>query len=205
MFQNFSQPATPTLRRADAASTQSPARSRLAVCPPAARRPHKMTKPHPPTPAHTHTHTHGANWRQQLGYWIDSAWPSLLGATRQADSSKLVLGAAPLARVRADFATSLIDIDTLPASDAQQRIARAPSLHELWHVRAQVFDLVSRHHDQAEAERRLARLNRHFPTRTPAAWLASGRFRPPLRTRSEARAPALTAPARHCTSRYGGV
>ena len=173
MFQTFSQPATPSVRRADAASTQSPARSRLAVCPPAARRPLKKAKPEPHT--HTPTHTHGANWRQQLGHWIDSAWPSLLGTTRQADSSKLVLGAAPLARVRADFATSLIDIDTLPASHAQLRIARAPSLHELWHVRAEVFDLVSRHHDQAEAERRLARLNRHFPTRTPPG---RGRRRP---------------------------
>ena len=164
MFQTFSQPATPSVRRAGAASTQSPARSRLAVCPPAARRQRKKTNLRPPT----HTPTRSAHWRQQLGHWIDSAWPSLLGATRQADSSKLVLGAAPLARVRADFATSLIDIDTLPASHAQLRIARAASLHELWHVRAEVFDLVSRHHDQAEAERRLARLNRHFPTRTPS-------------------------------------
>jgi hypothetical protein len=36
------------------------------------------------------------------------------------------------------------------------------SLHELWHFREEVFSLVACRHDQAEATRRLARLNRHF-------------------------------------------
>lgn len=148
MFQTFSQ--------ADAPAQQS--HSRLATCPPAARSPGRKIQ--------------GAHWREHLGRWLDSAWPGLLGATRPADSSQVIQGVVPLARVRADFVASLIDIDTRAARAAQDRIALAASLHDLWHLRADVFDLVSRHHDQAQAECRLLLLNRHFPSRasmrTPA-------------------------------------
>ena len=43
---------------------------------------------------------------------------------------------------------------------------------ELWHLRADVYRLVAVHHNQAEAEARLNRLNRHFPTRAPRSALA---------------------------------
>ncbi len=65
---------------------------------------------------------------------------------------------------------------------ALDRIAVTRSLHELWHFRGEVFGEVSRRHDQAEAERRLAALDRHF---VPRSALAAGAL---------ARAPA--APAR---------
>ena len=69
--------------------------------------------------------------------------------------------------VRRDFLDTLGDI-ALPAAGAlADRIGQARSLRDLWHLRADVFGLVARYHSQHEAEQRLARLNRHFPTRAP--------------------------------------
>ena len=61
-----------------------------------------------------------------------------------------------LAAARLDFADALYDVHTVAAGAALDRIAVTRSLHELWHLRGEVFDLVSLRHDQAEAERRLA-------------------------------------------------
>ena len=70
-----------------------------------------------------------------------------------------------LAAARLDFADALFDVRTAGAAAALDRIAVARSLHELWHVREEVFSRIARHHDQAEAERRLAVLDRHFTRR----------------------------------------
>ena len=75
--------------------------------------------------------------------------------------------APPLSRlpaVRADF---LACLDDTPAHDKEQKslrqaIQRARSLRELWHLRAGLFGFLARHLSQAEADRRLRRLNRHF-------------------------------------------
>ncbi len=67
-----------------------------------------------------------------------------------------------LASARLDFAEALGDVRSNAALDAQSRIALARSLQELWHFREEVFSLVACRHDQAEAARRLAELNRHF-------------------------------------------
>ena len=53
------------------------------------------------------------------------------------------------------------------SADLRLRIGRAQSLRELWHLRIDVFTFVSLHLDQAEADDRLAWINRHFPTRSP--------------------------------------
>jgi len=71
-----------------------------------------------------------------------------------------------LAAARLDFADALFDVRGVAAGGALDRIAIARSLHELWHVRGEVFDLVSLRHDQAEAECRLAELDRHFARRS---------------------------------------
>jgi hypothetical protein len=76
-------------------------------------------------------------------------------------------GADALAEARLDFAETLHDIRNRASLDVRSRIATTRSLHELWHFREEVFSLVARRHDQAEATRRLARLNRHF-SRQPA-------------------------------------
>ena len=76
-----------------------------------------------------------------------------------------------LAAARLDFADALFDVRTVAAGTALDRIAVTRSLHELWHLRGEVFDLVSLRHDQVEAECRLAELDRHFAKRsTLARW-----------------------------------
>jgi hypothetical protein len=67
-----------------------------------------------------------------------------------------------LPNARLDFADALIDVRSAAAMDLLSRIAVTRSLHELWHLREEVFSLVSRRHSQDEAQRRLATLNRHF-------------------------------------------
>ncbi|MDQ2736146.1 MAG: hypothetical protein M3Y55_14430 [Pseudomonadota bacterium] len=70
-----------------------------------------------------------------------------------------------LAAARLDFADALDDVRNRASLDIRSRIAVTRSLHELWHFREEVFSLVACRHDQAEAARRLAQLNRHFARR----------------------------------------
>ena len=67
-----------------------------------------------------------------------------------------------IAAARLDFADALRDVRSAAASAALDRIAVARSLHALWHLRGEVFAHVSRRHDQAEAQRRIAALDVHF-------------------------------------------
>lgn len=78
--------------------------------------------------------------------------------------------APPLNRlpaVRDEFVAALSDIASDEARSLRARIDQARSLRELWHLRADVYRAVGVAHRQSEAESRLARLNRHFPTRAP--------------------------------------
>jgi hypothetical protein len=97
-------------------------------------------------------------------------------ATQGADDApfdaRLPRNTDPVLRVQRDFARELADIPTPQAGLALGAVWRARSLHDLWHLRVQVFDSVARHLDQHEAEARLVRLNRHFPTRSPRSGLA---------------------------------
>lgn len=77
-----------------------------------------------------------------------------------------------LAVVKGEFRDSLSDLGTLPAHDLMESIERARSLREMWHLRASLYGEVSITLSQGEAERRLARLNRHFPMRAPRSALA---------------------------------
>jgi hypothetical protein len=69
--------------------------------------------------------------------------------------------------VRQDFLDSLDDIRNEAACTLCMRIGQSRTLRELWHLRAELYRVVALSHSQHEAERRLARLNRHFPTRAP--------------------------------------
>lgn len=69
--------------------------------------------------------------------------------------------------VRQDFLDSLDDIHTQTAGTLCTRIGQSRTLRELWHLRAELYRVVALSHSQHEAEIRLARLNRHFPTRAP--------------------------------------
>lgn len=72
-----------------------------------------------------------------------------------------------LRTVRAEFAETLDDVPTQHASFLQHRVRCARSMRELWHMRSEIFHLVAVQYSQDEAERRMAALNRFFPTRSP--------------------------------------
>lgn len=83
--------------------------------------------------------------------------------------------AMPLSRlpaVRDDFLCCLRDVPADTAAALAQRIAAARSLRDLWHLRTEVYRVVALAQSQAEAERRVASLNPHFPTRAPRSGFA---------------------------------
>ena len=69
--------------------------------------------------------------------------------------------------VKSDFLTCLDDVHSPSSDTLRDAISASRSLRELWHLRAEVYNVVGRAHSEFEAERRLQRLNRHFPTRAP--------------------------------------
>ncbi|MBK1611990.1 hypothetical protein CKO44_00705 [Rubrivivax gelatinosus] len=76
--------------------------------------------------------------------------------------------APPLSRLpaaRDDFRETLLDLQGHEVNALSERIGQARTLRELWHLRAEVYRVVALHHSQSEAERRVAQLSRHFPTR----------------------------------------
>jgi hypothetical protein len=111
-------------------------------------------------------------------------WPSSLswhGRTRRL-VERLVSRVAPwlpaparpvnrLALAKREFQDSLFDVPGEPAQVLLDRIGRARSLREMWHLRSSLYGEVAMALTQSEAERRLARLNRHFPTRAPRSAL----------------------------------
>ncbi len=107
--------------------------------------------------------THRA-WPSLIGRWLGaSAWfspsPESLPAMGHRRRS------AALAAARLDFSEALFDVRTDACASLLDRIAVIRSLHELWHLRGEVFGHVSRRHGQAEAEDRLIALDAHFPRR----------------------------------------
>jgi hypothetical protein len=98
----------------------------------------------------------GSRW-QRLMFWLTAPAP------QDAVPASQRLGA-----VRDEFHDSVLDITVVPdAGELVRRIDAARTLREFWHLRADVYRLVALQYSQAEAERRLAPLNRHFPTRSP--------------------------------------
>lgn len=76
-----------------------------------------------------------------------------------------------LTMVKAEFVDSVSDLINIDQTSLLERIGRARSLRELWHLRSSVYGEVAIALHQSEAERRLAGLNRHFPTRSPRSVL----------------------------------
>jgi len=72
-----------------------------------------------------------------------------------------------LPRVRSDFMACLADVEHDGVQSLRLRVDSARSLRELWHLRSDLYRLVSLEYSQGEAEHRLAELNPHFPTRAP--------------------------------------
>jgi hypothetical protein len=89
------------------------------------------------------------------------AMPLALGWGSREVTSPMVLDA------RAEFLAMLADLHGGDTLMLRERVRRAGSLRELWHLRADVFSVVAVQRDQAEAEDRLVWLARYFPTRSP--------------------------------------
>lgn len=101
-------------------------------------------------------------WLLRVRSWLSAGWN---GTPMQEDGGadrSLVLAAA-----RQDFFQSVVDLTLPAAGKLLDRIEFARTMRDLWHLRAEVFALVSLERSQQEADRRLTLLNRHFPTRAP--------------------------------------
>lgn len=72
-----------------------------------------------------------------------------------------------LALVKSEFQTAMHRVEGEDAERLTYQIDSARSLRELWHLRSGLYGLLAQQHDQADAERCMAQLNRHFPMRAP--------------------------------------
>ncbi len=71
-----------------------------------------------------------------------------------------------LRRLKSEFTSAMWDLQSLRAHQVRQMIEQARSLRELWHLRADVFRVISVHRGQVEAQQRLDALDSHFPVRS---------------------------------------
>lgn len=77
-----------------------------------------------------------------------------------------------LALVKCEFRDALKPLESHEAMLLSDRVERARSLRELWHLRAGVYEAMAIELDQPRADAQMARLNRHFPTRAPRSGFA---------------------------------
>jgi len=112
-------------------------------------------------------------WRSALRDWLNTGWGASSGDAPEEPHPGRRGSVEPRLRlVRDDFLQALEDIRIEQAGPLQVRIEVARSLREFWHLRPEVFNLVALHSSQAQAQSRLDRLNRHFPTRSPRSGFA---------------------------------
>lgn len=104
-------------------------------------------------------------WLHALVEWWQSVPPVPTARGRKAELARL-------GEARHEFLAMLADLRGGEILQLRDRIRRARSLLELWHLRADVFSLVAVQRDQCEAEDRLGWLNRYFPTRSPRSGFA---------------------------------
>ena len=97
----------------------------------------------------------------------ESLWTAALRWLVGGDAQVAPALRTPLERARSEFVAALEGLAEVDPNGLLQRAQHARSLRELWHLRAEVFSVVSCHASQQEARARLTRLNRHFPARAP--------------------------------------
>ena len=101
--------------------------------------------------------------------WLATGWlPSSQGepAPTAADPLGHVGDESPVRAARLAFDAALHDIPGAAARDLARRECEAVTLRELWHLRNELFTLVSIHHCESVGNARLASLNRFFPVRS---------------------------------------
>ena len=107
-------------------------------------------------------------WRRRFAAWLTSGFP-VDGSVSTAFgvwSPPPPRQATALSEARAAFREALEDLATPGIGLTLEHIRCARSLHELWHLRAEVFNLIACLRSQREADLRLAVVDRHFSTRT---------------------------------------
>ncbi|MEO6409802.1 MAG: hypothetical protein ABIO45_13765 [Burkholderiaceae bacterium] len=107
---------------------------------------------------------------EPLRRWFD-AGRSRLASWGFAPASGLPTDRAA-AKARTTFLAGVADIPGPRSIELQRRIRAAAGLRDLWHLRSDIFALVSHALDQSSAQSRLATLNKHFPTRSPRSGFA---------------------------------
>jgi hypothetical protein len=102
-------------------------------------------------------------WRR----WVMSAWHWLWDDEDLEDHPRVLQS---LNQVKTEFLATVWDLQSYNAAQVRENVTQARSLRELWHLRADVFRIIAIHRGQAEANKRLDALNRHFPVKvSPAA------------------------------------
>lgn len=85
------------------------------------------------------------------------------------DMDELPRSIAPvsgLRKIKSEFNSAMWDLQSLRANQVRAMVEQARSLRELWHLRADVFRVISVHRGQIEAQLRLDALDGHFPVRS---------------------------------------
>lgn len=95
--------------------------------------------------------------------WLTSFWCWLWDMDDMPRSPAPTTG---LRKVKSEFNSAMWDLQSMRANQVRAMIEQARSLRELWHLRADVFRVISVHRGQIEAQLRLDALNSHFPVRS---------------------------------------
>ena len=95
--------------------------------------------------------------------WVSGFWCWLWDMDEQTQPTTPATG---LRKIKSEFNSAMWDLQSLRANHVRAMIEQARSLRELWHVRADVFRVISVHRGQAEAQLRLDSLDGHFPVRS---------------------------------------
>ncbi|MFZ5522196.1 MAG: hypothetical protein ACOZD0_13455 [Pseudomonadota bacterium] len=108
-------------------------------------------------------------WRR----WAERCWARLVKTGGAED-----VPWQPMVRIQAArdaFFLAASDLCGEQAQDLRERIGRARSLRELWHLRLDLFNLLSRARGQLAAEAQMQALNDWFPQRVPQSSTSPGR------------------------------
>lgn len=95
--------------------------------------------------------------------WITGFWCWLWDMDELPRTPAPVTG---LRKVKSEFNSALWDLQSMRANQVRALVEQARSLRELWHLRADVFRVISVHRGQIEAQLRLDALDSHFPVRS---------------------------------------
>ncbi|MBL8302567.1 MAG: hypothetical protein JNM26_07330 [Ideonella sp.] len=144
----------------------SPQNSRLEVCPPSLFGDDDL-------PTRSRFGTWWPTTLNGLRGWLATGWlPSSQGESSPAAATDPLGESGDVSRVRAArlaFDAALHDIPGAAAQDLAHRAREAVTLRELWHLRNELFTLVSIHHCESVGHARVASLNRFFPVRSQGA------------------------------------